>query len=91
MSISLLSMALTEMGVPAVSFTGWQAGIVTEKIHSNARIVDVKTNTIEEQLAEGKIIVAAGFQGVTEDGEITTLGQRWFRYDGCSTCCCFKC
>ncbi|MBS4176111.1 aspartate kinase [Lederbergia citrea] len=74
-SISLLSMALTEMGVPAVSFTGWQAGIVTEKVHSNARIIDVKTNHIEEKLAEGKIIVAAGFQGVTEDGEITTLGR----------------
>ena len=44
-SISLLSMALTEMKAPAVSFTGWQAGIVTEKIHSNARIVDVNTDT----------------------------------------------
>ncbi|MBS4216926.1 aspartate kinase [Bacillus sp. FJAT-49711] len=74
-SISLLSMALTEMGTPAVSFTGWQAGIVTEKIHSNARIVDVKTDHIKEKLNEGKIIVAAGFQGVTEDGEITTLGR----------------
>lgn len=74
-SISLLSMALTEIGFPAVSFTGWQAGIVTEKIHSNARIVDVKTAPIEEKIAEGKIIVAAGFQGVTEDGEITTLGR----------------
>lgn len=74
-SISLLSMALTQMGAPAVSLTGWQAGIVTEKIHSNARIVDVDTKHIEEKLAEGNIIVAAGFQGVTEDGEITTLGR----------------
>jgi len=74
-SISLLSMALTEMGVPAVSFTGWQAGIVTEKVHSNARIVDVKTEPIKEKLNAGKVIVAAGFQGVTEDGEITTLGR----------------
>ncbi|MCR2821950.1 aspartate kinase [Lederbergia panacisoli] len=74
-SISLLSMALSEMGAPAVSFTGWQAGIVTEKVHSNARIVDVKTDHIKEKLNEGKIIVAAGFQGVTEDGEITTLGR----------------
>jgi aspartate kinase len=74
-SISLLSMALTEMKAPAVSFTGWQAGIVTEKIHSNARIVDVNTKHIEAQLAKGNIIVAAGFQGVTEDGEITTLGR----------------
>ncbi|MBS4199903.1 aspartate kinase [Bacillus sp. FJAT-49732] len=74
-SISLLSMALSEMGAPAVSFTGWQAGIVTEKIHSNARIVDVKTEYIKEKLSEGKIIVAAGFQGVTEEREITTLGR----------------
>ncbi|MBS4194907.1 aspartate kinase [Lederbergia citri] len=74
-SISLLSMALSEMGAPAVSFTGWQAGIVTEKIHSNARIVDVKIDQLRERLNEGKIIVAAGFQGVTEDGEITTLGR----------------
>lgn len=74
-SIALLSMALTEIGMPAVSFTGWQAGIVTEKVHSNARIVDVKIDLIEKRLSEGKIIVAAGFQGVTEDGEITTLGR----------------
>jgi len=74
-SISLLSMALSEMGSPAISFTGWQAGIVTEKVHSNARIVDVKIDPIKEKLNEGKIIVAAGFQGVTEDGEITTLGR----------------
>ncbi|RST76294.1 aspartate kinase [Siminovitchia acidinfaciens] len=74
-SISLLSMALTEMGAQAVSLTGWQAGIITEKVHNNARIVDVRTDHIEEILKDGKIIVAAGFQGVTEDGEITTLGR----------------
>jgi aspartate kinase len=74
-SIALLTMALTEMGEEAVSLTGWQAGIVTEKVHSNARIVDVKTDHLEDILGEGKIAVAAGFQGVTEDGEITTLGR----------------
>ncbi|MFD1706354.1 aspartate kinase [Siminovitchia sediminis] len=74
-SIALLTMALTEMGEQAVSLTGWQAGIITEKVHSNARIVDVKTDHLEEILNDGKIIVAAGFQGVTEDGEITTLGR----------------
>ncbi len=74
-SISLLSMALTEMGAEAVSLTGWQAGIITEKVHNNARIVDVKADHIEKILQEGKTIVAAGFQGVTEDGEITTLGR----------------
>ncbi|MBS4208846.1 aspartate kinase [Bacillus sp. FJAT-50079] len=74
-SISLLSMALTEIGMPAVSFTGWQAGIVTEKVHSNARIIDVNTVQVQRKLNEGNIIVCAGFQGVTEDGEITTLGR----------------
>lgn len=74
-SISLLSMALEELGESAVSLTGWQAGIITEKIHSNARIVDVKTDHLEEELKQGKIIVAAGFQGITEDGQITTLGR----------------
>lgn len=74
-SISLLSMALAEINVPAVSLTGWQAGIKTEKVHSNARIVDVDISHVASKIAEGKVIVCAGFQGVTEDGEITTLGR----------------
>ncbi|MCJ7839824.1 aspartate kinase [Lederbergia sp. NSJ-179] len=75
MSISLLSMALADKGVDAISLTGWQAGIVTENIHSNARILDVKTTVLKQKLDEGKVVVAAGFQGVTEEGEITTLGR----------------
>lgn len=74
-SISLLSMALTEMGEEAISFTGWQAGIVTESVHSKARIIDIKVDKVRKHLSAGKIIVVAGFQGVTEDGEITTLGR----------------
>lgn len=74
-TISLLSMALIEKGVPAVSLTGWQAGIITESVHSNARILDIKTNRLDELLQEGKVVVAAGFQGITESGEITTLGR----------------
>jgi aspartate kinase len=74
-TISLLAMALAEKGVSAVSYTGWQAGILTEDIHSNARITKIETKAIEKQIAAGKVVVVAGFQGVTEDGEITTLGR----------------
>jgi|SRR5579875_1108868 len=74
-TIALLSMALIEKGFDAVSFTGWQAGIVTEPVHSNARIAKIKTEAIKEQLQAGKIVIVAGFQGITEDGEITTLGR----------------
>jgi aspartate kinase len=74
-SIALLSMALNQKGLQAVSFTGWQAGIVTEPVHGNARITDVRTEQIESQLSEGKVVIVAGFQGITEDGEITTLGR----------------
>jgi aspartate kinase len=74
-TISLLSMALNQQGLDAVSFTGWQAGIVTEPVHGNARISNIKTDAIETQLSAGKVVIVAGFQGITEDGEITTLGR----------------
>ncbi|GHH97229.1 aspartate kinase [Neobacillus kokaensis] len=74
-TISLLAMALKEKGLDAVSFTGWQAGIVTESVHGNARITNIKTKAIEEELENGKVVIVAGFQGVTETGEITTLGR----------------
>lgn len=74
-TISLLTMALAEKGFNAISYTGWQAGIQTEKVHGNARITDIKTDKIDEQLKEGKIIVVAGFQGMSSDSEITTLGR----------------
>jgi aspartate kinase len=68
-------MALNEQKLPAVSFTGWQAGIVTEPIHGNARITTINTEAVKNQLADGKVVIVAGFQGVTEIGEITTLGR----------------
>jgi aspartate kinase len=68
-------MALNEQNLPAVSFTGWQAGIVTEPIHGNARITTINTEAVKNQLADGKVVIVAGFQGVTESGEITTLGR----------------
>jgi aspartate kinase len=74
-TISLLSMALNQQGLDAVSFTGWQAGIITEPVHGNARISNLKTAAIETQLEAGKVVIVAGFQGITEDGEITTLGR----------------
>ncbi|MCF7617345.1 aspartate kinase [Bacillus sonorensis] len=74
-TISLLTMALQEKGYDAVSYTGWQAGIQTENIHSNARVADIETTRLKERLKEGKIVVVAGFQGITDGGEITTLGR----------------
>ncbi|KAB2338998.1 aspartate kinase [Cytobacillus depressus] len=74
-TISLLAMALSEKGYPAVSLTGWQAGIKTEPVHGNARIVDIDTTRLKKELSEGMIVIVAGFQGITEDGAISTLGR----------------
>ena len=74
-SIALLAMAIQAQGFDAVSYNAMQIGILTENIHSKARILDIKTDKLKQNLKEGKIIVIAGFQGVTEDGEITTLGR----------------
>ena len=74
-SIALLSMAIQAQGFDAVSMNAMQIGIITENIHTKARIVDIKTDKLEKHLDEGKIIVVAGFQGVTPEGEITTLGR----------------
>ena len=74
-SIALLSMAIQAQGYDAVSMNAMQIGIITENIHTKARIVDIKTDKLQKYLDEGKIIVVAGFQGVTPDGEITTLGR----------------
>ena len=74
-SIALLTMAIQAQGYAAVSMNAMQVGIITECVHSKARIVDIKTNKLKEHLDKGEIIVVAGFQGVTPDGEITTLGR----------------
>ena len=74
-SIALLAMAIQAQGYDAVSFNAMQIGIMTENVHSKARIVDIKTDKLKKNLKEGKIVVVAGFQGVTEEGEITTLGR----------------
>lgn len=74
-SIALLSLAIQEQGYKAISLTAAQVGIMTESIHSKARIVDIKTDKLVNHLSGGKIIVVAGFQGITADNEITTLGR----------------
>ncbi len=74
-TISLLSMAIHEKNYEAVSYTGWQAGITTEPVASNARILDIDTEMIQTALDKGRIVIVAGFQGVSGEGEITTLGR----------------
>ncbi|MFM7087837.1 MAG: aspartate kinase [Cyanobium sp.] len=78
-SIALLSMALHRLGVPAVSMTGTQAGILTESHHGRARILDVRTERLRRLLADGQVVVVAGFQGTSSGAagtpEITTLGR----------------
>ena len=74
-SIALLAMALQAQGCPAVSMNAIQVGIMTEKVHSKARIINIKTDKINSHLEKGEVVVVAGFQGVTDDLEITTLGR----------------
>jgi aspartate kinase len=72
---ALLAMALLDLGVDAVSLTGGQVGIVTDGAHRRAKIVGISTGKIAEHLARGAVVVVAGFQGVDEDLDITTLGR----------------
>ncbi|MDR7317848.1 aspartate kinase [Brevibacillus nitrificans] len=74
-SIALLSMALHTKGYDAISLTGWQAGITTESIHGRARIQQIDAARIQSELGRGRVVIVAGFQGLSEEGEITTLGR----------------
>jgi aspartate kinase len=74
-SIALVCMAVENLGVPAMSFTGSQAGIVTDTAHNRAKIIEVKGDRIREALNAGKVAIVAGFQGVSTEREITTLGR----------------
>ncbi len=74
-SVALLAMAIEEMGHSAISMTGPQLGILTDQFHTRARIQDINTDRIRKALKQGQIVIAAGFQGKTTDGEITTLGR----------------
>ena len=97
-AMSLLSMACAEEGLEAISFTGSQAGILTNDRHSGARIVEVRPFRIEDELDRGKVVIVAGFQGVSYKREITTLGRGGsdttavalagaLRADYCEICC----
>ncbi len=74
-TISLLSMALQDLGYDAISYSGWQVPITTNNVHAKARIEDINTKKLTEQLEQGRIIVVAGFQGISEEGNVTTLGR----------------
>ncbi|MBI5191607.1 MAG: aspartate kinase [Nitrospirae bacterium] len=74
-TIALLAMALNDMGVPAMSFTGRQTGIVTDAAHTKARIASIDGGRIKAALKSGKVCVVAGFQGITPDSDVTTLGR----------------
>ncbi|MGB8956150.1 MAG: aspartate kinase [Tumebacillaceae bacterium] len=74
-SVALLSLAVQALGLPSVGLTGGQAGIRTEALHGKARIAQIDTTRIQRELQDGHVVIVAGFQGVTERGEITTLGR----------------
>src|SRR6266516_252034 len=74
-SMALLAMAIAERGVTAKSFTGSQAGIITDTLHGKARILDVRAGRISEAIDAGHVVIVAGFQGVSTDHDVTTLGR----------------
>ena len=75
LSASLMAMALQAMGVPSISLTGWQAGLATDDVHGSARILCLQNDRISKELAKGKVVVVAGFQGIDRHEDVTTLGR----------------
>jgi aspartate kinase len=74
-SVALLTLALHELGVPARSMTGSQSGIITDEAHADARVVAVRPDRVRQHLEAGEVVVIAGFQGVSREREVTTLGR----------------
>jgi len=74
-TVALMAMAVEALGVPAISFTGAQIGLVTDSFHTKARIRNISTERMQAALDQGRIVIVAGFQGVDEDYNITTLGR----------------
>src|SRR6266478_4817545 len=74
-SIALVAMAIHSLGYPAISFTGAQVGIVTDSFHTKARIKNISTQRMRQALREGQIVIVAGFQGIDDNFNITTLGR----------------
>ena len=75
LSASLMAMAIGALGFPAISLTGWQAGIQTDNVYGNARILGLGNDRIRKELDRNNIVVVTGFQGINEKGDITTLGR----------------
>lgn len=75
LSAGKMAMTLEKLGCPAVSLAGWQAGILTDGIHGNARILGLQNDRIHRELEKGNVVVVAGFQGINEAGNVTTLGR----------------
>lgn len=75
LSAGLMAMAIGALGYPAVSLTGWQAGLMTDAVHGNARITELKGDRVRQELEKGNIVVVAGFQGISPAGDVTTLGR----------------
>lgn len=74
-SIALMAMAIQSLGQPAISFTGAQVGMVTDSFHTKARIKNISTQRIRQSLEDGQVVIVAGFQGIDENYDITTLGR----------------
>ena len=74
-SMTLLTMAIQKLGIEAISFTGSQSGIITENRHQGARILEIRPNRIIDALESGKVVIVAGYQGVSREREVTTLGR----------------
>lgn len=74
-SMALLSMALRDHGIEAISFTGSQAGIITDENHTRARILEIRPTRVRQELEKGRVVIVAGFQGVSRAKEVTTLGR----------------
>lgn len=75
MSAALMAMALQKMALPAISLTGMQAGLMTDGVHGDARVLGLRGDRIQQELNKGNIVVVAGFQGVDGAGDVTTLGR----------------
>lgn len=75
MSAALMAMALEDQGIPAVSLTGWQAGLTTDGVHGDARVLGLRGSRVRDELDRGRAVVVAGFQGVDAAGNVTTLGR----------------
>lgn len=86
-TISKLSILLNKLGYNAISLTGWQVPIITNSEHTNSRIRYVETAKIMEYLTSGNVVIVAGFQGIDENGDITTLGRGRLRYNSSRISC----